>query len=294
MGGTRASTAAGASPTSSARATPARLATASKAASGPNVHGSMRLHDTWTASPTRRASTRTCGPRMARAICRARARSGSPTRGCRPPGWAGPRRRRRRRVGWGGSARRPGSSVRHASRRTSGGTAPVRRGSRADRATSPAQRANRSRAVDGRLERSVGDRPAGEADPRHHVEGPKPGVGALVAAEIEGGHDQLEPRDRAASSTAGPGSGQGEHGAVVVAIGVEVEQAGPGGPAEGGEDARVAPLAHVDDAFEQIGCRPAVIPSGRSGSEIGRGSDVTVRLSARGAAGRQCGCRDKE
>src|SRR5262249_33532111 len=76
---------------------------------------------------------------------------------------------------------------------------------------------------DGALDASIRYRPAGKADPGDDVESTEAGVGPLVRTQIDAGHRlRGERSDRVLKI--GPVTGQGEHGAVVVRIGVHVEQ----------------------------------------------------------------------
>jgi hypothetical protein len=83
-----------------------------------------------------------------------------------------------------------------------------------------------------------------------------------MAAEIEGRHGGrgqssdvlLEHLDR---------PGQGEDGAVVGPVGVDIEEAGAAGASEGSQDVWPSPFTDVHDAFEHGRTQTALAASGR-------------------------------
>ena len=101
-------------------------------------------------------------------------------------------------------------------------------------------------------------------------------MGAVVAVEIEGGDDQAGHRSSRLLDDLSRTS-QREHGTVVVAVGVEVEQARAGGPADGAEEVRVTTFADVDHALDQF--RGQVASSERSPAAAGSGSPVGRTLA---------------
>ena len=90
-----------------------------------------------------------------------------------------------------------------------------------------------------------------EIDHRHHVERTDVRVDARVGADVDQLHRGSRAADQASSQLA-LARGEGEHRAVVVGIGVEVEEARRSeGPLDRLEGAEIASLTHVGDGHQQ-------------------------------------------
>ncbi len=85
-----------------------------------------------------------------------------------------------------------------------------------------------------------------ERDERHHVDHPQAGMGAGVAPQVQRQHGRGRHR---------PGgllADEAEHAAVVVGVGVDVEQLVPGVAGDQLNRGEVTPLADVDHALEHL------------------------------------------
>ena len=264
---------AGTRPTSSARmhgAAPAAAASATRRRPRPvrPAPGSIRLQLTWARSAT---ATRGCaapGPRRASATSRAtpsgrrrtvvRARR---ARRCRRPEPGGLRPRRRPRSGAVPAVRCRGPGRRTPRAAPRAGTVPGRRGSRAARAAGAAHRAKRSRAhEDSRGPRRSppvrGGRRGRRRQPRNG------GAPPTWPRRSIGAHGLGDDGPRGVLDV-GRGSAEGQDRAVVVGVGVDVEQRSSPAAAIASMTGPVTALADVDDA---LGDGP---PSGTSTRGIG-------------------------
>jgi hypothetical protein len=102
----------------------------------------------------------------------------------------------------------------------------------------------------GSLDRSIGDGPSLQADPRHDVQGAKARVGPGVLVNVKQSDGLAGHRSHGFLEQAGA-SCQGQHRSVVVPVRMKVEQKRPGGFRQRRHGGWLAPLAHVDDALER-------------------------------------------
>ena len=123
-----------------------------------------------------------------------------------------------------------------------------------------------------------------EWDERHDVDHADPLVPTVVGAEIEVRHGLgREPADRSLHVVVG--SRQSKDGAVVVRVGVAVEERGSCGGGQPVEEGSVAPLADVDDALKSHGDRwvgtGGAAPSPPVVSGPGRGGATKAQCARR-------------
>lgn len=102
----------------------------------------------------------------------------------------------------------------------------------------------RTRRVDGHGHRFV------QGDERHHVERAEPRMDAGMGAEIDRALHPPRQFLEGGEGVSRAGAGQREHGAVMVGVGVEIEQRRPARRAEFVEDPRVSTFRHVGHALQ--------------------------------------------
>ena len=128
-----------------------------------------------------------------------------------------------------------------------------------------------------------------QGDPRDDVERPDPRMGPCVTGQV----DELH-RGPGHGPDGGPGlfrvAGHGDHGAVVVHVGVDIEEELPGLLRHLGDHPPVPALAHVQDALEQGRGRGLHAEACRFTLPTPRSCLIVIRRSSRwaGSAGYFC------